>query len=446
MSKTLNMTQGKPLGLLVRFALPLMFGNMFQQLYMVVDTAVVGRGVGMEALAAVGCVDWLNWLMLGVAQGFTQGFSVRVAQKFGETDREGMGRFMGQSAVASGALAVLCTLLGQLALPLFLLLLRVPPELRAMSTLYSRIIFAGLPAVYFFNYCSAMLRAVGDSKTPLIAMTAASVANIVLDLATVFLLQWGIAGAAGATVIAQILSGCICFWQIRRNPQLRLTGSLLRPRKDLLVNLLKIGAPAAGKNLMIALGGILVTTTVNTFGTAFIAGFTASNKLYGLLEIAALSYGYAIITYVGQNYGAMRLDRIRAGMKSAWVLAMATSLVIAVLMFLFGRPITMLFISRENPADAALAGDFAYRYLCVMASCLPVLYALYLLLSALQGFGDTVRPMISGFVELGARVAVVLAVMFTGWKTGIFGAEIAAWFGAAFYLAHHYRKRMKQTI
>ena len=445
MGKTLNMTQGKPLGLLIRFALPLMLGNVFQQLYMVVDTAVVGRGVGMQALAAVGCVDWLNWLMLGVAQGFTQGFSVRVAQKFGESDQRGMGLFMGQSAVASGVLAVMCTVLGQLALPLFLLLLRVPPELREMSMLYSRIIFAGLPAVYFFNYCSAMLRAVGDSKTPLIAMTAASIANIVLDLVAVFVLLWGIAGAAGATVVSQLLSGGICLWQIRRNPQLRLTAQVLRPRKDLLINLMKIGAPAAGKNLMIALGGILVTTTVNTFGTTFIAGFTASNKLYGLLEIAALSYGYAIITYVGQNYGAMRFDRIRAGMKSAWILAMATSVVIAALMFLFGRPITMLFISGENPADAVLAGNFAYQYLCVMASCLPVLYALYLLLSALQGFGDTVRPMISGFVELGARVTVVLTVALTGWKTGIFGAEIVAWFGATVYLAYHYRNRMKQN-
>ena len=446
MSKTLNMTQGKPLGLLIRFALPLMLGNVFQQLYMVVDTAVVGRGVGMNALAAVGCVDWLNWLMLGLAQGFTKGFSVRVAQKFGENDQKGLGLFMGQSAVVSAALAAVCTLVGQLALPLFLLFLRVPPELYALSMLYSRIVFAGVPAVFFFNYCSAMLRAVGDSKTPLIAMTAASVTNIVLDLVAVFFLGWGIAGAAGATVFSQFLSGCICFIRICRVPQLQLTKDSLQPRRDILINLLKIGTPAASKNMMIAVGGIVVTMVVNTFGTAFIAGFTASNKLYGLLEIAALSYGYAIITYVGQNYGAMRLDRIRAGMKSAWALALGTSVVIGVLMIVFGRTITGLFISGETPADTLQAGNIAYRYLCVMASCLPVLYTLYLLLSALQGFGDTVRPMISGFVELGARVAVVLMVALTGWQMGIFGAEIAAWFGSAVYLLYHYRKRMKGKL
>lgn len=446
MTKTLQMTQGSPLKLLIRFALPLMLGNVFQQLYMVVDTAVVGRGVGMEALAAVGCVDWLNWLMLGVAQGFTQGFSVRVAQKFGEADREGLGIFTGQSAVVSAALAALCTLLGQLALPLFLLFLRVPPELYPMSILYSRIVFAGLPAVFFFNYCSAMLRAVGDSKTPLVAMTVASVTNIVLDLVAVFVLDWGIAGAAGATVIAQILSGLVCLSQIRRNPSLRLTGSLFRPRKEIIWNLLKIGTPAASKNMMIAVGGIVVTMVVNTFGTAFIAGFTASNKLYGLLEIAALSYGHAVITYVGQNYGAGRFDRIRAGMKSAWILALGTSVVIGVAMIVFGRAITGLFISGENPAETMQAGNFAYLYLCVMASCLPVLYILYLLLSALQGFGDTVRPMISGFVELGARLSVVAFVVLTGYQTGIFAAEIGAWFGATAYLLYHYCKRMKNGI
>lgn len=446
MSKTLNMTQGNPLKLLLRFALPLMFGNVFQQLYTVVDTAIVGRGVGMDALAALGGVDWLNWMMLGIAQGFTQGFSVRIAQKFGEGDRAGLQLFMGQSAAASAVLAVLCTVLGQLTLPAFLLFLRVPETLAPMASLYTRILIAGLPAVFFFNYCSSALRAVGDSKTPLIAMAVAAVTNIVLDLVAVFLLHWGIAGAAIATVMAQCLSGVICVIKIRRISQLRFTKADVVPRRDILGNLFKIGTPAAGKNWMVALGGMAVMTVVNTFGTAFIAGFTASNKLYGLLEIAALSYGYAIITYVGQNYGAARFDRISAGMKSAAVLAVATALVISAGMFLFGRPITMLFISTENPAEAALAGEIAFRYLCVMASCLPVLYILYLLLSALQGLGDSVRPMISGAAELGLRVAVAGIVAYTGYKTGIFYAEIAAWLGATGYLLYHYRKRMKKGI
>ena len=446
MSKTLNMTQGRPLKLLIRFSLPLMFGNVFQQLYTVVDTAIVGKGVGMAALAALGGVDWLNWMMLGIAQGFTQGFSVRIAQKFGEEDAVGLRRFMGQSALLSAILALVCVLLGQLALPLFLLFLQVPAELQSMANLYTRILFAGLPAVFFFNYCSAMLRAVGDGKTPLIAMAVASVVNIVLDILAVFVLKWGIAGAAIATLVSQCLSGCICIMKIWRTPLLKFSKSDLVPDKTTLRNLLAIGSPSAAKNMIIAIGGMAVMAVVNTCGTAFIAGFTSTNKLYGLLEICALSYGYAVITYVGQNYGAMRFDRIKAGIKSATVLAVATALVISALMFLFGRPITMLFISTENPADALEAGNVAYHYLCVMASWLPVLYILYLLLSALQGLGDTVRPMISGIIELVCRVAIAIFVAYIGYESGIFFAEIIAWTGAVVYLWYHYRKRMKKGI
>lgn len=446
MSKTINMTQGKPMKLLVTFALPLMLGNVFQQLYTVVDTAIVGRGVGMDALAALGCVDWLNWMMLGIAQGFTQGFSVRIAQKFGQGDGKGLRMFMGQSVIATAALAMLCVLVGQLALPLFLGFLRVPEALRGMATLYTRILFAGLPTVFFFNYCSAMLRAVGDSKTPLIAMVVAAVSNITLDMVAVFLLGWGIAGAAVATIVAQCLSGMICVVKIYRTPQIRFGKSDLALNREVLSNLLKIGVPAAGKNLVIAVGGMTVMTVVNAFGTTFIAGVTASNKLFGLLEVAALSYGYAITTYVGQNYGAMRLDRIIKGMKSAAVLALMTSLVIAALMFLFGRAIIMLFISTENPAEAVVAADFAYQYLCVMAGSLPFLYTLYLFLSALQGLGDTVRTMISGGVELLVRVGVAAAVAITGHATGIFWAEVGAWMGATAYLGYHYYKRMKREL
>ena len=443
MGKTLNMTQGSPWKLLLRFSLPLMLGNVFQQLYTVVDTAIVGRGVGMEALAALGCVDWLNWLMLGIAQGFTQGFSVRIAQTFGAGDEKSLQRFMGQSALAAASLALLCTLLGLLGVPLFLRLLRVPGDLAPMSGLYVRILFAGLPVVFFFNYCSAMLRAVGDSKTPLIAMTAAATTNIALDFAAVYGLGWGIAGAAIASVIAQCLSGVICLIKIFRTPQLRFGRTEIAPDRHILGNLLRIGTPAAAKNIAVAAGGMVVMAVVNTFGTAFIAGFTASNKLYGLLEIAALSYGFAINTYVGQNYGAGKPERIRSGMKSALVLAVATSVVISLLMLVFGRPITLLFISSENPLEAAQAGNIAYQYLCVMAGGLGVLYVLYLLMFALQGLGDTVQPMISGIVELALRICVAAAVALSGYEMGILAAEPVAWIGCTLYLWYHYRKRMQ---
>ena len=438
-----NMTQGRPLRLMVAFALPLMFGNLFQQLYTVVDIAVIGRGVGMNALAALGCVDWLNWMMIGIAQGFTQGFSVRIAQKYGEGNTEEMRRFIGQSAVLSVGLSLLYLALGQLLLPLFLILLHVPADLSPMAEIYTRTLLLGAPAVMFFNYCSSVLRAVGDSKTPLKAMVIASVINIVLDLIAVFLLNLGIAGAGMATNIAQCIAGGICAVKIMKNPLLQIGKAELKKNIPILKNLTAIGTPAAAKNVIISVGGMIVQTVVNGFGTGFIAGFTATSKLYGLLEIAAISYGYAITTYVGQNTGAGKPDRIRAGMRSALLLAIGTSVVIALLMFVFGRQITSLFISTDVPALAEEAKYIAYLFLCIMAAFLPVLYLLYGYLSALQGMGYTGITLFSGIIEFLIRMAIAFFVARSGFEMGIFTAEIVAWIGAASYLAFHYYRKIK---
>ena len=438
MENTLNMTTGSPLKLMVRFALPLMFGNIFQQLYTVVDTAIVGRGVGMTALAALGAVDWLNWLLLGIAAGVTQGYSVRISQKFGQQDYEGLKQTVGGAVVLSVWVALGCTVLAQLCLPTALTLLRVPQVLRPQAVLYSRIIMGGFPVVFFYNLCASCLRAVGDSRTPLYAMIVASITNIVLDCVAVFVLGWGIAGAAAATVLSQLLSGIICAIKIARTSVLRFDLSHLRSGKAVHKDLIQIGSPIAAKNVIIAVGGMCIQSIVNGFEMSFIAGFTATNKLYGLLEIAALSYGYAVTTYVGQNYGAMRWDRIRSGMRSAVVLSICTALGIATCMLLFGRQITMLFISRDTPELAAAAGETAYQYLCTMSVALPALYLLYAYLSALQGIGNTIAPMLSGFLELACRVGLSLFVGAIGFRFGIFIAEVSAWIAAAIFLGISY--------
>ncbi len=438
MTENQNMTKGKPLKLLFFFALPLMFGNIFQQLYTVVDTAIVGNGVGMEALAALGTVDWLNWMLLGIAQGFTQGFSVRISQKYGEGDQEGVKKAIGTSARLSAVIALICMALSQLFLPLFLQFLRVPVELRGMAELYTRILFGGLGAVVFYNFCSSVLRAVGDSKTPLKAMIAASVTNIVLDLLAVFVLKWGIAGAAAATVLSQCLSGFLCALKIWKTPGLHFGKEHLETDRELEKTLIKIGTPVAAQNIIISVGGMAVQMIVNGFGMSFIAGFTATNKLYGILEIAAISYGYAVTTYVGQNYGALERGRIKSGIRAALVLSVATSALIAVIMIVFGRTITMLFISSEDPELAAAAGNTAYLYLCIMSVLLPVLYLLYVYRSALQGMGNTMTAMVSGIIEFVLRVGVAFLIGMTGYETGILCAEAAAWFGAAVFLMAAY--------
>ena len=197
-------------------------------------------------------------------------------------------------------------------------------------------------------------------------------------------------------------------------------------------DLMGIGIPAAVKNIIIAVGGMIVQTVVNSFDSmSFIAGFTATNKLYGLLEIAALSYGYAVTTYVGQNYGAGILPRIRSGVRAANTLALLSSVVIGVIMILFGRPITMLFISREDALLAMEAGETAYRYLRLMSISLPILYLLYVYMSALQGMGNTVAPMWSAAFELIIRLTVAFIVAQVGLRNGIFWAEVGAWYGGS---------------
>jgi putative MATE family efflux protein len=438
MNRNLNMTKGHPANLLIRFALPLMFGNIFQQLYTVVDTAIVGKGVGMEALAALGTVDWLNWMFLAIAQGFTQGFAVRMSQKFGEGDSEGLKRSIGISAKLSAYIAIVSLIVALSGLPLFLKLLRVPENLMPYASIYSGIILAGVPAMMFYNYCASVLRAVGDSKTPLIAMIIASIANIALDCIAVFALKWGIAGAAIATVLAQVLAGAVCMVKMLRSPQLRFEKRHMAKDPALVKALMALGAPLAAQFVIIAVGGMAVQSVVNRFETSFIAGFTATNKLYGILEIAAVSYGFAVTTYTGQNFGAARWDRIRKGTNWAVLLSVLTAMLIAAVMILFGRNITMLFIESDIQALEIAAGNVAYRYLCFMSLALPILYLLHVYRAALQGVGNAQIPLWSGIAEFVIRVGASVVVGMTLWQDGIFWGEVGAWVGAAILLATAY--------
>ena len=217
-NQNLNMTHGHPGKLLMAFALPLMAGNVFQQLYTVVDIAIVGRGVGMDALAALGTVDWMNWMYLGIAQGLTQGFSVRMAQKVGQADGPGVRRTLGNAAYLATIIGIITAVVGQAALGLFLKLLQVPPELRPQAELYSRVILLGIPAMMFYNFTASVLRSVGDSRTPLTAMIIAALLNIVLDCLFVFGFKWGIIGAAVASLTAQLMSFLYCVAAILKIP------------------------------------------------------------------------------------------------------------------------------------------------------------------------------------------------------------------------------------
>lgn len=438
-----NMTTGKPGKLILAFSLSLVAGNVFQQLYTVVDTMVVGKFLGVSALAALGASDWMNWLMLGVIQGLTQGFGIRMAQEFGAGRTDDLKKSVGSAAVLSMLSAIVLVAAGQFFARPVLTLLQTPQEIIGYSLLYLRIMFAGVPIVMVYNLLACILRSLGDSRTPLNAMIVASVTNIVLDYLFVMGFGWGIAGAAAATLIAQAVSSVFCFYHIKKIAFLKLARTDFHLERELSARLFVLGLPMAFQNGIIAIGGMIVQFVMNGYGVIFIAGFTATNKLYGLLEIAGTSYGYAMVTYVGQNLGAGRYDRIKSGMRAAMGIAMATSAFIAVCMLVFGKFLLGLFIS-GTPEVVEQTMRIAYFYLAVMSVCLPVLYVLHVTRSALQGMGNTILPMLSGVAEFVMRTLSVIFLPLLLGENGIFFAEIAAWLGADVVLVISYFSQMKK--
>ena len=432
-----NMTEGRPVPLIFSFAIPLMIGNVFQQLYTVVDTMVVGKALGVSALAALGAADWMNWMMLGIIQGFTQGFGILLAQEFGAKRYDNLRRSVGNSAVLSLLSAIVLLGTGQLLARPVLELLNTPARILPDALLYLRIMYLGIPVVMAYNLLASILRSLGDGQTPLHAMIVAAATNIFLDLLFVLVLGFGIAGAAIATLIAQLISSLFCLYHIRKIDILTLQKADFRPSGRLPLRLLMLGFPMAFQNAIISVGGMIVQFVVNGFGVLFIAGFTATNKLYGVLEVAATSYGYAMVTYTGQNLGAKRTDRIRKGVKSAILIALLTSLFIALLMLFFGKEILSWFIS-GTPEEFEQTLQIAYYYLAVMSICLPILYILHITRSAIQGMGNTILPLVSGIAEFVMRaVTAVFLPMLIG-EHGIFYAEIMAWTGAIVILIISY--------
>lgn len=433
-----NMTEGKPASLIFSFALPLMIGNVFQQLYTVVDTMVVGKALGVAALAALGAADWLNWMMLGIIQGFTQGFGILMAQEFGAGRYDNLRKSIGNAAVLSLVSSMVLLLAGQLLTRPVLNLLQTPPEILADTLLYLRIMYLGVPVVMAYNLLASILRSLGDGKTPLNAMIVAALTNIALDLLFVLVFGLGIAGAAAATLIAQMISSLFCLYHIRKIELLSFTPSDFRMTgRQLPLRLLMLGFPMAFQNAIISVGGMIVQFVVNGFGVIFIAGFTATNKLYGVLEVAATSYGYSMVTYAGQNLGAGRTDRIRKGVKSAILIALLTSLVIAILMLFGGKIILSWFIS-GTPEEFEQTLKIAYSYLAIMSVCLPILYTLHITRSAIQGMGNTVLPLVSGIAEFIMRAVTAIFLPMLIGENGIFYAEIMAWTGATVILVISY--------
>lgn len=437
-----DMTKGSPLKLIITFALPLMLGNACQQFYTMVDTIVVGQGVGVEALAALGAADWLNWMVLGIILGFTQGFSILISHAFGANDEKELKKVVAMSFVLGLVMAVILTVLSLCIAKPVLLLLNTPTNIIDQSLSYLTIIFAGISVVTAYNTFSAVLRALGDSRTPLFALMIAAVINIILDLLFVMVFHMGVAGAAIATVIAQFCSSVFCFYSLRKISIVQLHKSDFKIEIPIITRLIQLGALTAFQNVVISVGGMVVQSVVNVYGFIYVAGFTATNKLYGLLELAATSLGFSVATFTGQNLGAKKYDRIKRGVKVSLIVGVLISIVISAILIPFGTVFLKLFVS-GTPDVTVQVLDVAYRYLFIMAIFLWVLYILHIYRSALQGMGNTFTPMLSGTAEFIMRVGAVLILPHFIGTNGVYFAEIVAWIGADVILVLSYFRKIK---
>ena len=441
-SRTKDMTQGNPAKLLLFFCLPILAGNLFQQFYSLVDTLVVGRVEGVTALAAVSSAGWLDWTVLGLAMGLAQGFAIQIAQSFGAGDLPELRRAAGQSIILSAVVVVVLEIIAQALLRPVLILMQTPPDTYELTCIYLRIIFGGLPFVMGVNLFSGFLRSVGNSRTPLIAMTSASICNIVLDIVFVAIFRWSVVGVAVATVISQGLSCLICLVAVLQLPVLHLSRSDFLPDHGMSLRLMRLGLPVAFQNFIISVGGLVLQGVVNAQGFIFMAGYSAAGRLQGLVELAGTALSSACSTFTGQNFGAKKLDRVKLGLRKSVQIATVMSIIIAAVILIWGRPMLKLFIE-DDPAIVEQVLVFGYRFLVFMGVGLFSLYMLFVYRSTLQGLGDTFIPMISGVVELVMRIgAALLLPLFIG-EWGIYLAEILAWVGAAVLLIIGYYRRIR---
>ena len=433
MARIKDMTSGNPVKLILFFALPVLAGNMLQQLYSLVDSLIIGQLLGVRSLTAVSASGWLDWAVLSVPMGLAQGYSIHASQCYGGKQYAELKRTVAQSYLISAAATVALEVTSQMLLRPVLTWMNSPAETIDLTENYLRIIYAGLPVVMCLNVFSGFLHALGNSRTPLLALACSTAVNIALDWWFVGSLGLGTNGGAYATVIAQVVSASICLAAVLKIQVLRPQRSDYRPDRRVIRKLTRLGFPIAFQHLIISLGGLVLQGVVNAFGFVFMAGYNAASRLQGLVEIAGSSLGNAAGTFTGQNFGAGRMDRIKLGLRRSAQIAFLLALVVGGLMILLGKPILSLFI-RDEAALAEQVLAIAYDFLRVMADGLPMLYLLFIYRTTLQGLGDTMMPMVSGFLELVLRIGAALLLPAPLGYWGVYLAEIAAWVGAGVFL------------
>ena len=444
-SGTTDLTVGKPLFQILRFALPLVLGTLFQQLYSFADTVIVGRCLGTDALGAVGTTYSLNFLILGFVQGACVGFGIPVAETFGAKDQGGLRKYLFNGALLCVVLSVVFTLFTTLMAGPLLQLIHTPEELYADAVLYIRIIFLGIPATVLYNYASSVLRAMGDSQHPFYFLLAASVLNIGLDYLLIVSMGMGVDGAAIATVLSQLLSGGLCaFWFFTRTAkQEELT---FRGQSSLLSaghckRLAYIGFPMGFEYSVSAIGAVIMQDAINLLGSTAVDAQTAGEKIRQMFTLPMESVGMAMATYVGQNHGAHRTDRIKQGIKDGCMIQL-TYCVAAWVVIFFVKPYAVGLVLGD--ADPAVTAG-AIQYLAIMSTLFCFHGLLMIFRNTLQGLGYSVQAIISGVGELiGRSLGGLLAVKTGLGYVGICLSNPFAWGLAMLYCMFMVRRMLKR--
>lgn len=423
-----NMTVGNPLRIILLFSLPILLGCIFQQLYNVADTAIVGHALGDQALAAIGATSSVYILIINFANGLMNGFSVIIAKYFGAGNEDKMRNAVSLSVVLSAALAVLLTAVSLIGINPLLRLLGTPDDIFAESSRYLTIIIAFLCVTIFYNMLAGMLRAVGNSLVPLIALITATCINIVLDIVFICVFHMGIAGAAYATVIAQVISAIICLVYIYiKCPLLRFSPKHLRFDGLLLGELLSTGISMALMLAVVDIGSVILQSGVNSFGSATITAHTAGRRIDYMLMMPLSSTGAAAATFVSQNYGAGRFDRVTKGIKISIMITYVWNAAVLVLCSLLGRAaITALTGTSDSDIIAT-----AFRYLIINVPFFFILSILLILRSCAQSIGRKTVPIIASIIEMLSKLLAVRFLVPALGYLGICILEPIIWFVCA---------------
>lgn len=437
---TRSLTEGKPLGLLVQFTAPILLSMLFQQFYNLVDTMIVGRILGENALAAVSSTSSINFMIIGFSMGVCNGFAIPMAQAFGAKEEEDLKRFIGSCVWLCVAFSLVLAVSTGLLCVNILQLMSTPHEILKDASSYIGILFWGIPVTYLYNMTSAMLRAVGDSRTPVVFLGMAAVLNIALDILLITWGNMGVAGAAVATVIAQGVSGFLCLIYIgKKFPILQPRENQWNLRRRYALRLCSIGLPMGLQYSVTAIGSVILQSAVNTLGTTFVAAVGAANKLSLIVCCPFDALGSAIATYAGQNIGAGKPDRVRQGVNSCMLLGSIYAVIAFGMFVLAGSWFAMLF---ADPSNTVLIGYIRHMLVIVSMFYIP-LTAVNVYRFCIQGMGYSFIAILAGVMEMFGRASVAALVGVWGFNAACFAGP-AAWLLADSFLIPAYRHFLKK--